>query len=222
MDQEIVRERLIKATNEHRLLDHPFYQAWVEGTLTRDDLAHYSEQYYKHVRAFPSYLETLAARLPIGAAQQIVRHNLADEVDGDHASLWRAFAEAVDATEPIEGAATSPETTDCIAAFRAGTGEGSLPYALGMLFGYESQTPEVARTKADGLRSRYGIDGPGVEYFELHAEMDVEHSAELADAIATLTRNEEEMAEAEAGAKAGAAAVWKLLDGVESNRAIAA
>ena len=47
---------------KHHLLKHPFYQAWTQGTLSREALALYAEQYYQHVRAFPENLRTLASR----------------------------------------------------------------------------------------------------------------------------------------------------------------
>jgi pyrroloquinoline quinone (PQQ) biosynthesis protein C len=87
-----------------------------------------------------------------------------------------------------------------------------------MLYGYESQTPEVAATKASGLRSLYGIDGPGVEYFDAHGEIDVEHAAELTRALGVVVETESDLAEATAGARAGAEAIWRLLDGVARAR----
>jgi pyrroloquinoline quinone (PQQ) biosynthesis protein C len=53
-----------------------------------------------------------------------------------------------------------------------------------------------------------------VEYFELHGELDVEHSRELAAAIDSLASNDDLIGEAEVGARAGAEAVSTLLDGV--------
>ena len=77
---------------------------------------------------------------------------------------------------------------------------------------------EVATPKAEGLRGHYGIDGPGVEYFEVHGEIDVEHASELAEAIATVVTSEEELIQAAAGARAGAEAIWGLLNGVARAR----
>jgi pyrroloquinoline quinone (PQQ) biosynthesis protein C len=78
----------------------------------------------------------------------------------------------------------------------------------------------VAQTKVAGLRDHYGIDGAGVEYFELHGELDVEHTAELAKAISEVATDEDALAEATEGARAGAAAIYRLLDGVARARDI--
>lgn len=212
-----VAERLDRATRDRRLLEHPFYRAWAAGTLTREDLRRYSTQYWRQVEAFPDYLRSLANRLPAGPAE-IVKRNLRDEVEDDHAGLWLQFAEALggSATE-VKASAAEPETTACVAAFVRSAAR-SPEFALGMIYGYESQTPAVAATKIAGLRDHYGIEGSAAHYFELHGELDVQHTAELAEALSLTVSDEAGAAEAEAGARAGAEAIWLLLDGVERVR----
>lgn len=214
--------RLDHATRPHRLLDHPFYKAWAEGRLTRADLAFYATQYWRQVEAFPGYLQVLADRLPEERARTVVLDNLADERDGDHPRLWLDFAAVLGVDESaVRASRPEAETTSCVNDFRAGTMSAPAARALGMIYGYESQTPEIAATKVAGLRGHYGIDGPGVAYFELHGELDVEHAADLAAAIAAVADDEAAIADAEAGARAGAEAIWGLLDGVARVRGIA-
>ena len=214
-------ERLDRATRAYRLLDHSFYKAWADGTLTREDLAFYSKQYWRQVEAFPGYLDSLAERLPEGKARKIVLENLADERDDDHPGLWLDFAEALGiGREEVRASEPENETEQCVDAFRDATRTLDPAFALGMLYGYESQSPDVAATKVTGLRDFYGIDGPGVAYFELHGELDVEHARELGEAIEEVATDEDIMARAEAGARAGAHAIWSLLDGVARVRGI--
>src|SRR5688572_8811592 len=178
-----VAARLDRATEDRRLLDHPFYKAWAAGKLTTEDLGFYSTQYWRQVESFPSYLGTLAERLPGGPASEIVRENLSDEVDGDHQGMWLTFAGGVGvASDDVRSSEAVTETQECVERFTDGTSTRSPLFGLGMIYGYESQTPDVARTKVEGLRDHYDVTGPAAEYFELHAEMDVEHSAELAEA----------------------------------------
>ena len=222
MDITEIVERLDRSVSTHRLLDHPFYQAWAEGTLSREDLRFYAGQYWRQVEAFPGYLEVLADRLPDSDAKVSVLDNLADERDDDHPALWLRFAEALGASRgEVTSAAVEPETQNCVQSFTRGAADRSTLFALGMLYRYESQTPEVSATKIEGLKAHYGIDGPGLDYFELHGELDVEHSRELAAAIEELATDEDDLAEAEEGAMVGAQAVFELLDGVARVRAIA-
>ncbi len=221
MSATAIAQRLDVMVSTKPLLQHPFYQAWAAGTLTKEDLSFYARQYWRQVESFPAYLENLADRLPEGTAKATVTDNLTDERDGDHPALWLRFAEAVGAPSQ-EVYATPPEheTTDCVKTFDIACKEAPLPFALGMLYAYESQTPEVARTKVEGLRNYYGIDGSEVSYFDLHGELDVEHADGLAGAISELADDETSLRQAEAGAATGAQAIWTLLDGVSRVRDI--
>ena len=215
MTPATIVERLDSVVARKKLLEHPFYEAWAAGTLSKEDLNFYARQYWRQVESFPVYLDRLAERLPDGLAKKTVLENLADERDDDHPGLWLRFAQALNAS-PQEVYATAPEdeTTNCVKTFELACGEAPLPFALGMLYAYESQTPAVAKTKVEGLRDHYGIDGDAVTYFELHGELDVEHSQGLAAALAEVTETEEDLRQAVAGAATGAGAIWGLLDGV--------
>ena len=136
-------------------------------------------------------LRFLSERMDDGTARKSIEENLADERDDDHPGLWVRFAEALgEQRAALETSEVETETAACVDAFATATKESSVPFALGMLYAYESQTPGVAATKIEGLRSHYGIDGPALEYFELHGELDVEHSGDLAEAIAGLANDE--------------------------------
>ncbi len=221
MTSETIAQRLDQVVSDKKLLDHPFYQAWAEGTLTKGDLNFYSRQYWRQVESFPTYLDVLKDRLPDGLARKTVQENLADELNDDHPGLWLRFAGAVGAhTQEVYGTPPEHETLECVKTFELACKEAPLPFALGMLYAYESQTPEIAKTKGEGLRAHYGIDGSNVDYFELHGELDVEHSRGLADALTEVLASEEDMRQAEAGAATGALAIWGLLDGVSRVRDI--
>ena len=221
MEQSVVELRLTRATADRRLLDHPFYRSWAAGTLEREDLGFYAGQYWRQVEAFPDYLRGIGGRMAPGGPRETVAANLSDEVDDDHAGLWLRFAEALGRDESaVRTAPVEPETAACVSSFSRASESASLPFALGMLYGYESQTPEVATTKVTGLRDHYGIVGRAAEYFELHGELDVEHAAELATAIAELCESEDDLVQAEVGAREGAGAIYGLLDGVARVRGI--
>jgi pyrroloquinoline-quinone synthase len=216
----ITSDRLADATSDRRTLDHPFYKAWAAGALTTEDLREYSKQYWRQVEAFPGYLQNVGSRLVSDRARSIVASNLSDEILGDHQGLWLDFANALGASETEVRSSNANERTDtCVRAFETATSKADAAFALGMLWGYESQTPEVAQTKVEGLRRFYGIDGEGVTYFELHGELDVAHADELMEAIRAEVDGDR-VDEVAAGARAGAEAIWTLLDGVCEARGI--
>ena len=53
MTEQALSIRIDAAIAERAMLTHPFYQAWEEGVLTREQLRTYAKQYFHHVEAFP-------------------------------------------------------------------------------------------------------------------------------------------------------------------------
>ncbi len=197
------------------LLGHPFYQAWTAGTLTREALQLYAEQYYHHVRAFPETLRTLAGRTD-GELRGIVEENLAEEENpaAPHPSLWREFAGAVgvadsrmDESTPLTG------IEKLLATYEQQASQGPAAAAVAALYVYEAQVPEIAAKKIEGLQRFYGVTEPrGLRYFAVHEEADVRHRAAWR---AWLTQQPAE--EVEPALRAGEEALkslWGALDAV--------
>jgi pyrroloquinoline-quinone synthase len=210
-------EALDQKIAEHHLLKSPFYQAWTAGTLTRETLAHYAAQYYRHIEAFPGYLWTLAERSD-DSLRPLVGENLAEELDptSPHPQLWRDFAAAVgadgatlDAAEPLPAVKALVETYQDLCA------NGSPTEAVAALYAYEAQVPEIAVQKMDGLRRHYGISEPAaLRYFAVHAEADVRHRAAWREWLAV--QDPAVAQEAVAAAERGLRALWNALEAVHS------
>jgi pyrroloquinoline-quinone synthase len=204
---------------KYDLLQHPFYQAWTAGELTREQLAFYGKQYLQHVAAFPTYLTALHARLPEGATRRAILSNAADEeISGrSHADLWRQFIAGM---EP-DATATSvlPEMQDLVSAFREMATEAALPTALGAFYAYESQVPRVAETKLAGLKAHYGADDATCEYFSVHKTADIHHSNVWRSLIdQCMKENSDCGVEVLAGVDRAAKSLWRALDGIEAAR----
>jgi pyrroloquinoline-quinone synthase len=214
-------DRLDELVASRSILNHPFYQAWSEGKLTRDHLRTYAEVYYPHVRAFTGYLERAIVGAEDPETRRTLVDNLVDELSRpeEHAALWRRFAAGMGTADPAERhsrAAATVETFERLCA--AGTVE-----ALAALYAYESQQPEVAATKIAGLREHYGVRCPeALRYFEVHREADVEHRNGEREALrrALETGASEDAMLAAAGA--ALKAYWGLLDAVCAETGIAA
>jgi pyrroloquinoline-quinone synthase len=172
--------RLDAAIAEKNLLKHPFYQDWQAGKLSREELQLYAAQYYRHVEAFPKHLRVLAARTE-GTLQSLIRENLVEEENpsGPHPKLWRDFAAAVGVGEDdITCCPALPGTQAVVQTFREICGDRPVAEAVAALYAYESQVPEIATTKIDGLKRFYGITRPeALAYFAVHEETDKLHRA---------------------------------------------
>jgi len=166
------------AIAEKNLLKHPFYQDWQAGKLSRESLQLYAAQYYRHVEAFPKHLRVLAARTD-GTLRDIVLENLAEEENPalPHPKLWRDFAEALGVNEEdITCCPALPGTQVVVETFREIVGDRPVAEAVAALYAYESQVPEIATTKIDGLKKFYSIaSSKGLAYFAVHEEADRAH-----------------------------------------------
>jgi len=220
-------EQLDARIAKYDLLCHPFYQAWSEGKLTREDLREYAQDYYHHVDAFPTYLAELGIRLEEGELRRAVLANMADEkgledVSGTptraHSDLWLDFAEGMGANRNIFHSPL-PGISELMAFFHRIAGEGAPEEALAAFYAYESQVPRVAKEKARGLKERYGADERTCTYFVLHTTADVYHSQVWRQQLGKRVQAHPEMAEkALAAGENAAKALWRALDGIEARR----
>jgi pyrroloquinoline-quinone synthase len=207
------RSMLAEAAKQWRLLDHPFYRAWQAGELTKSELADYAAQYRHVEQILLPTLEATAAKLPRGHARRLVEGNLADERSWPrpHLELLADFAAAVGAH-----ATSSPSqaTADLVATYRDAAQAGPVT-ALAVIGAYEVQAAEVAATKAASLRSHYGLDSDGTEFWDVHARLEESHANWTAEAIDELSPAHEDISR---DAAASAAAWWAFLDEREAAR----
>jgi pyrroloquinoline-quinone synthase len=201
---------------ERSLLKHPFYQAWQRGDLSLDDLRSYAAQYYPHVLAFPQYVSGAHANCPDQGARQELLENLIEEERGDenHPELWLRFGDALGlARDAVVQEALLPETARLIDTFRDVTRNGSFAQAATALYCYESQVPEVAKTKIAGLQQFYGIDDErGLQFFVVHIGADEWHAEVGRNFIAQYGEAEPEVVRETA--RRCLDALWGFLDGV--------
>ena len=190
-----------------RLLTHPFYRRWEAGTLAPGELTAYAAQYRRFEAALPSFLERVAARTDDDQARAYVDANLADErgAPAPHIELFDGFATAVGA----EVATPVTPATAALVGLYDGLAEGPVVEALAALAAYEVQSAEIAASKAQGLRARYGLDDAGTRFWDVHAGMDQDHGAWIVDALAALGATG---ADVRMTATAAAAAWWAFLD----------
>src|ERR1700746_490872 len=164
----------------YHLLKHPFYQAWTEGTLSKESLQLYAAQYYQHVRAFPENLRQLASRTN-GNLQTIVKENLAEEIDpsAPDPMVWLEFVASLGVSQAaVDSSRVVPETATTLNTFGQVSTASSMARAVAMFYSSEAQVPEIATQKISGLRQFYGLtDSRSLRYFAVHEEADVRHRA---------------------------------------------
>lgn len=211
---------LHEAVMEYSMLKHPFYQAWSEGKLSKAVLAEYARQYYAHVRAFPTYVSAVHSRCDDLETRQLLLENLIEEERGaeNHPELWMRFAESLGvAREDVENAELLESTRASVASLKSLTQSPDYREGIAALLAYESQIPEVAKTKREGLKSFYNIDDErAVSFFRVHEGIDVLHQQVEMQILKEQCQTPDEQAKIISAARESAKALWSFLDGVST------
>jgi pyrroloquinoline-quinone synthase len=226
MTREEFLDALDALVAEKHLLKHPFYCLWSEGKLTQEHIREYAISYYPHVAAFPTYVSGVHAGCDDPQVRSELLENLIEEERGpvNHPALWRRFAASVGAADAdLSARPRTPEVSEAIAQFRAFTRGGSVAEGLAALYAYESQIPEISRTKREGLAAFYGIDDPeAVRFFTVHEEADVWHRQIEREALGRVAATPEDRKSALAAADRCLDAIKQILDGVMRENGVAA
>lgn len=174
------------------LNQHPFYQAWVMGTLPAGKLRDYAMEYARFVDTIDEGWDR------IGETQYA-------EEERVHEKLWADFQKSIDAAI----ASSRPQTDTLVAAARnAFTLE---PEAVGALYAFEAQQPYTSKSKLDGLEAHYSVSAEGKEYFRIHAE-DFAEAESLRERMKTMS--DEDFLRAKSACAVVCSAMWSALDGV--------
>lgn len=139
---------------KHKLLDHPFYQAWTKGEISLEQLAKYHSSYNEFIELMPTYWQKIIDSFNENSkfAESVVK----DETE--HIALWQEWNSKLPKVD------TFPRMNDVIEELDAMT-KSEL---LGAIHAFEMQQPDVAVTKKEGLLCHYGYETAELKYFDEH------------------------------------------------------
>jgi pyrroloquinoline-quinone synthase len=174
----------------YSLLNHPFYQAWSHGTVTRGQLARYARSYAEFIAEMPAYWARIGQDFGVDTSAIVAEET-------QHIALWEKWSAQLPKT------ADYPRMTEVLDAF-ANFNASEL---LGAVQAFEIQQPGVARTKKDGLLAHYGFAETDTVYFDEH----LNEQAHI-DFGAGLAADKANLVELQKGFNRGAEVVYRSLD----------
>jgi len=204
MDTQL-SDALAHSLSDRQLLNHAFYRRWEAGELSREELRSYAEQYRYFETMLPMFLETLSQELPEGTARDAVIDNLRDETaPPSHLELFEMFATFYGA----RAVTISPAMANLLEAYEVVLNRGAAA-ALAGLWAYESQGAVIAKSKAEGLRTHYGVENDAATFWDAHWLVEGDHAAWTLEALSSLHPDSDESA---ASALLIGEAWWSFLD----------
>ena len=183
-------KRIDELIEERSLLKHPFYQMWSDGKLSLDSLNGYSKEYFQLVKAVPSFMTPLIEKAPDGLKSELT-FNQEEEIQ--HIKPWMKFAVELgvdeEELEKYEGQPKTREAVSQLSSLMNSFESGSCA-----MYAFEKEIPKISQIKLEGLAEFYGISTEeATEYFKLHTEADIRHTASWRKALEDASSNNEDL-----------------------------
>ena len=183
-------QNIDRVIEERSLLNHPFYQAWSDGKLTREALAGYSKEYYQLVKAIPIFMTQLLDYVPESLHDEL-NHNQQEEFS--HISLWQRFADGLGiSSQELTNYEGLSKTNHAIAGMDSLM--SSLVSGSAAMYALEKEIPKISQIKLEGLAKFYGLTSEDVtKYFNEHMDADIRHTASLHRVIDGFSEHDQEI-----------------------------
>jgi len=178
---------------QYNLLQHPFYLAWNEGKLTKEQMAVYAAEY-------GSFIQLISEGWQAAGEQAIAKE------EEEHYLLWKNFAGSLETKNMGSTISQVNELVNSV-----GNSFGSYASALGALYAFEAQQPATASSKLEGLRKHYGSWHADETYFTIH-QADFEEPALLEEKINSLSK--EDKLVAALACEETCSLLWNALTGI--------
>ena len=183
-------QKIDRIIEERSLLNHPFYQAWSDGKLTREALAGYSKEYYQLVKSVPIFMTQLLDYTPESLHDEL-NHNQQEEFS--HIGMWERFASGLGVSHNdllnYDGLYKTNHAISGMYSLMSSFVSGATAmYAL------EKEIPKISQIKLEGLAKFYGLTSEDVtKYFKEHMEADIRHTASWKKIIDMISGQDEEI-----------------------------
>lgn len=168
------------------MYDHPFVAAVEAGTVTRTQLAFFTEQFYLHIRNMLPWIGEICVKCPYPDVTETLVKNYAEEVlgtfskTGPHPELLLKFGEAVGLDPEVARAGEQvPASRRLTEYFEFMATRRPWFVALSAIgIGLESFVPDLFTRLVAAFRANYGFTDEDLIFWTTHIYADAEHGDE--------------------------------------------
>ncbi len=215
-----LRDRLITARDKKHSKNHPFFEMWARGELTREQTALYCMQHYHYVGEYLNWMAYEASQIPHRDVKAYLFENLWDEENPEdrHLDMLKDYV------------ASCGFSRDSVQASRVLPGTEGLqnwgwrlvyqrPWQValaGMFIGLESQFLDICKKLVPALHQHYG-HAPGareIRFFEEHIGADAIHGAKGLAIVEKYCVTSELQAEAIKTVEEATIKRWRYMNGI--------
>jgi pyrroloquinoline-quinone synthase len=177
------REQLVALRDRKHSKDHPFFDKWARGELSKEQTALYCIQHYHFVGEYLNWMAYEASQAPQRDVKTYLFENLGDEENPDdrHLDMLTDYVVASGLKkESVERSAVLPGTEGLQNwGWRMVYQKPWQAALAGMFIGLESQFLDICKKLVPALHKHYGYR-PGareIRFFEEHIGADAIHGA---------------------------------------------
>jgi len=183
-------KRIDEMIEERSLLKHPFYEMWSDGKLTIESLSGYSKEYFQLVKTVPSFMTPIIEKAPESVIGELIDNQ---QEEADHIQPWIKFAGELGISEEelikYDGLKKTKNAVSDLSDLMNTYEGGSCA-----MYAFEKEIPKISQIKLDGLAKFYGMaSDDATEYFKLHAEADIRHTAAWRNILETVPSNTDDL-----------------------------
>jgi pyrroloquinoline-quinone synthase len=176
-------DRLVGARDQRHSKNHPFFELWAQGKLTKEQTAFYCAQHFHYVVEYLNWMAYEASQIRQQDVKAYLFENLGDEENPDdrHLDMLKDYVTACGLNrDSVEGSVILSGTDQLQNWGWRLVYQTAWPAALaGMFIGLESQFLDICKKIVPALHEFYGYK-PGakeIRFFEEHIHADEVHGS---------------------------------------------
>ena len=176
-------DRLVATRDKKHSKNHPFFELWEQGKLTKEQTAFYCMQHYHYVVEYLNWLAFEASQVPQRDVKTYLFENLADEENPDdrHLDMLKDYVAASGVNRESVESSIVLAGTDQLQnwGWRMVYQTPWPAAAAGLFIGLESQFLDICKKLVPALHRHYGYKAHAreIRFFEEHVYADEVHGS---------------------------------------------